>query len=996
MRGGSLWRRAAAAAVLAAAFGLELGAQTYNAIGSGGPLWWFPENDGSYSRHHDRWSLSRVESLNGDWGTATSFPTNPRDTVWVSDVSGAPENTACDLQNGTERRNVGPPYPAGGVTDNRTARTPGGGCAGARGGCAGLQESLHIGEWWQGMKYLGYYNDPTAFAEHFSSRPAYDPALFGWFDVGMKDRGGTVQRPPLYRGGHSVTWINPAYSQWQLWGGGGFSMPCLGLSMVQMHGVEDGGSDKVWPPLPVGADGGECWSSARPLVIRVNSESRCEPNLRERYPYTVRFWTDFDARPPRPAPAWIGGSYGPLFPPDYIAPYPMARRGEVGIFTASELAAAEVPAVPWSPLTYPDPGVSIGTTRSAMPPRFLDPDRVDPFGGATYGAGTMEVYNSDLDATECLELGEPGWDRATGTLVVDCGHGRENSPNTGRVNRAAMAHGTAERSREVGPVDNSRAYGGTGLARRHAGLWAAPAGFGWFEHRNATLGCFFNEVEVDTELPDDAEASRQSWLAEVDAAYAAYLDARARLARCASTDDRCRSAALAAIAAARARGRRAFRIAYGWAVIRDYRRVVLPELFAAFSGASPYGYFAKGDRLVSAGGSRYYQTYVATGRVLGHGGNACVTNMGGGTYNEAVIASIPTRAPGVGFVAHSSIPGQGGPMWYGPAFEEYGAHPEGVEGGHFTQFADVVGRTTPYSEAVINPGSEYPEELRSYRDYNDVRLGSTVWRDFACKTAHTGYYGMGLEALGTSSFDHREYPDQAWLNPDPGVTLGDITATQFSSGTPCVGNAAYDAVGTDGTQRCWDPADGLGAYSSGAHPSGGAGSFKLGYSGDGSSDTGRSGSVDTMRPTSYRMINGSELLDLNLRTSFMHFWLGYRSIDVEREAIWSGYGPWGSANPYKSSWLRSGEAFEGLSPGWCAGSDSCDDAAAPMDWGRLEHQGQLRWYGAISPGGTGGCALAIGGEIDREGSVMETDQQIICLLPIDSIPDGKCPGENLP
>ena len=77
MGSGSVWRRAAAAAVLAAAPGLDLGAQSYNAIGSGGPLWWFPANDTSYSRHHDQWHMSYVEALDDDWTVATSFPTIP-------------------------------------------------------------------------------------------------------------------------------------------------------------------------------------------------------------------------------------------------------------------------------------------------------------------------------------------------------------------------------------------------------------------------------------------------------------------------------------------------------------------------------------------------------------------------------------------------------------------------------------------------------------------------------------------------------------------------------------------------------------------------------------------------------------------------------------------------------------------------------------------------------------------------------------------------------
>ena len=101
-------RRTAAAVLMAAGLGSAVGAQgAYNAIGSGGPLWWFPENDTSYSRHHDRYYMSHVEALNDDWGAATSFPTVAGEQVWVSDISGAPPNSACDVRNGVELVNVG-------------------------------------------------------------------------------------------------------------------------------------------------------------------------------------------------------------------------------------------------------------------------------------------------------------------------------------------------------------------------------------------------------------------------------------------------------------------------------------------------------------------------------------------------------------------------------------------------------------------------------------------------------------------------------------------------------------------------------------------------------------------------------------------------------------------------------------------------------------------------------------------------------------------------
>ena len=1017
MRCSRMFGRVVVAAVLAAAMGASVAAQSYNAIDSGGPLWWFPENDGSYSRHHDRWYISRDEALDGDWEVATSFPTTPRDKAWETHVSGAPPNSACDVQNGTERINVGPPHDDTNVPEVRTVRTPSG-----AGGFAGLQMSLHIGEWWQGMKYRGYYDDPLARAEHFSGpRASYDPLDFGWFDVRMQDGSGAVLRPPLYDGGHSVTWINPVFSQWQLHGGGGFAMPCLGISMVQMHGVEDGGRDQVWPPTPVGADGGECWSSARALVLRANSEARCEPNLAERYAYTVRFWALFDAEPPRPAPPWIGGSHLPLFPSDYAAPYLMARRGEVAVFTVSELARTAAPPVPWAPLRYPGRGAAAGATRPGLQARFLDPNRVDPFGGASYGAGTVSLPlqgDADPNARECIELGEPGWDAANGTLAVDCGHGRENSPTTGHVNRAVMGYGAAERSLEAGPVDNSTLFGGVAVARRPGVVpWAPPAGFSWFEHGNATLACLFLEGEVDSSLPAQAEASRQAKMDEVARQFGIYTTAAVALANC-GANPLCIARALAIMAAARAGGLRAFREAYGWEIILDYREEVIPGMAAALGAARPYGYATP------------RQVLRAAGRVLPDG---CVTSVGGGAYNEALIPSYPTferGSSGTRWAAQSTIPGQGGPMWYGPAFDGYGAHAAGDRGDHYTQFADVVGRTTPYSEAELPPGVDYPEEMRRYAKYNDVRIGSTVWRDFACKTAHGGYYGMGLTALGPTSESHRStspgpgQPDRWWKEADPDVSVGDFTPTQYSSGTPCVNDPAYDARGADGTRRCFElistgrptlsgvgqvgcqggdcSAGGLGAYSTPASPTGHAGFYMLEYSGDGTSDAGRPGSVGAMRPTSYRMLDGSEMFVLDLRSSFFNLRYGYRSLDVERVSIWSGYGPWSSFSGGKgSSWLLTGESYEGVAPGWCSGG-GCDSSQVPMDWGRLEHQGPLAWYGATVPGGTGGCMLSVdraGGVAPGEnpqGSVLEEPQRITCLLPIDAGPDGRCPGENLP
>lgn len=254
-----------------------------------------------------------------------------------------------------------------------------------------------------------------------------------------------------------------------------------------------------------------------------------------------------------------------------------------------------------------------GTRQSELSARFLDPNRPDPFGGTQYGDGTLELYNSDLNTTECLELGEPGWDQVTGTLRVDCAHGRENSPYTGAVNRAAMGYGTQERSREVGAIDNAAPIAERATARRHPGLWTAPDDYGWFEHSSATLGCLLLRAEENgAGLVARAEDFRQFRLYEATANYPGswyegWLRWQAELAQCVTQF--CMARARAGMAAHRAGGLRSFRYAYGWEIIRDYREWTAEEMRNALGAASPYAY-----ALTSA------RRLVANSRMLGRAG----------------------------------------------------------------------------------------------------------------------------------------------------------------------------------------------------------------------------------------------------------------------------------------------------------------------------------------------------------------------------------------
>ena len=113
-----------------------------------GPLWWMPENDASWSRHHDVWRDSPAEvAAPGAW-TSFSLETWAKTQYAGGYDTAAPTNTACDYVNGRAVHNVGPPLrnsdyrvPA----RNRASRKP----DDASGGYGGLQMSLHIGEWWR-------------------------------------------------------------------------------------------------------------------------------------------------------------------------------------------------------------------------------------------------------------------------------------------------------------------------------------------------------------------------------------------------------------------------------------------------------------------------------------------------------------------------------------------------------------------------------------------------------------------------------------------------------------------------------------------------------------------------------------------------------------------------------------------------------------------------------------------------------------------------------
>ena len=282
-------RQLAMAVAWAAALAMTLGAgeplEAFINSRTGGPLWWMPENDENWSRFHDVWHNSADVELAAP-GAATSFPEH---TWAVTRIRGyateAMPNSACDVQNGVVRNNVGPPlnnseYPTGVRPDGaRDPRSP----LDGSGGLGGLQMSVHIGEWWQGL----YFQQTPG--STYSWPSGWNSQQYGSFRVTTKNNDGTE----ILAFGPTGPWDRmTARPGMFLEGGGSGTWGCIGQALVMMHGTPNGGG--VYPDTLTGADGNTCHSQARLFVLRGNTEARCEPDLSQRYELTEDFWEWFE------------------------------------------------------------------------------------------------------------------------------------------------------------------------------------------------------------------------------------------------------------------------------------------------------------------------------------------------------------------------------------------------------------------------------------------------------------------------------------------------------------------------------------------------------------------------------------------------------------------------------------------------------------------------------------------------------------------------------
>ncbi|MDE2905939.1 MAG: hypothetical protein OXQ28_07625 [Acidobacteriota bacterium] len=465
------------------------------------------------------------------------------------------------------------------------------------------------------------------------------------------------------------------------------------------------------------------------------------------------------------------------------------------------------------------------------------------------------------------------------------------------------------------------------------------------------------------------------------------------------------------------------RFAFGWRLIGEYREDVVAEMNAAFTS---------GGYAVTSG----LQDVVFRGTSTALRNGTCYTGpVGAGGFNTRLAPVMWVHGQAVGGLssvvgddgrAGYLVPGYSGRTWYGEPLEVGVNEHEAAGGGQvYGYHTEVRGEATVRAReaAIATAGSDtpYPEDMgHDYTSGVGVRDTPYSFRDFACPTAGSGYYGMGVSAVGPERQDHRESPAAAWRDRDPRIDETDAVS-RYPTGTPCIPEDPsnplapyYNVRGTDGGLRCHESeldADGnfvpsptsVGAYSSADFAGGDGAQWVLEYSGDGSDVTLQPSLERQMRPTSYVVLPhpaatalgapGSQTVTFSATFGQMSSTrTGFLSLDVERAEIWP---IWNLDYDYR---VLSEEAYAGLAPGW-AGTD---EDAAPADAAWIRYDGPVRFFGAMSIGGTGGCTLAPAPALPDGGdqyhiirNVLESDQSVVCLLPVDSAiakPTGACPN----
>ena len=545
---------AGVAGVLCLAAGAPVLAQ-YGPMAYDGPFYWL-----SHDREYQgfRWYEPPLRgwSDSGDpWSAMTSFP----ERIWEFPVGGAPPNDPC-----YEFPFAQPPDPNYGPF--------------------GLQVNQYLAEWWEGTTYFSHPNKPAGWTE----------AKFGFFD--FDPRGDRAQVA-----GNGL----PAGFVGQSTGEAG---ACAAKLMAAARGSGD-----PWESAQQDVPSGEpCMAWPDTYVVRMNLETRCEPDLsvRDIEGYTLRFYDIFD-RWTAPILLPDGVAVPLLFPSDYPAGDAGAlgriwlRRADVGlkqwVNNGDGPYAADFPAS--SVFAGAAGGGGLGAVASLRPEYLeLHQWRLDPSLTAddrrASPRNVLKTYDADGNVvddfitihdlmrgtTECVSLDLASYE-TTQDIAWRCG--AVTSP--GLAYNSLQASGTrysdvgAASPAEVAAILTTATVPGAVGNRQPE----PPGGNFWFEFDTFNIRChagFYSEVDLPLlaaeTVVEHEEAFALAWEefrrvsdlyrfglatdAEYDAAYAHAREVRGMLE--------------------------------GWRVIHAYRDIVHGELLAAVRAAG-YEYAGGGSGL---------------------------------------------------------------------------------------------------------------------------------------------------------------------------------------------------------------------------------------------------------------------------------------------------------------------------------------------------------------------------------------------------------------
>ena len=411
-----------------------------------GPLFW---EELQSSTPGARWIRPprRAHRLGGDG--FTSFP----DRVWSLPLVGAPPNDSCHARG--ER-----------LTTNPYA------------GPYGIQVVQYIGDWWRGLVYRPHVTDLGPLTEMF----------FGYFDFAPR-----AGRSAVSSGGVPRAFAGGA---------------CVARALALLHGsVEEGSWSSATKDIPTGRD---CLATSHFVVLRLNTELRCEPDLSDPddEAFTRAFWDFFDSRTSPTGPV--------IFPSDYEAGTEWLRRVEVGFFGldgGSEGSGGSFAVSGFDSPAYPTGGAPLPSYREFHPDAFglsaeadlRNPLQATDLSGAPTGE-PMRLFDGRAGVEDCLEwnTARPG-ERFEHDWRCD----RENSAMASNEN---LEDG-ARRALEAGPatpMDMTEAEATLPLAHPRMHPFPPPAGAVWTEWNRSMLRCRWNHALL-APLPEQARDRRDFW-----------------------------------------------------------------------------------------------------------------------------------------------------------------------------------------------------------------------------------------------------------------------------------------------------------------------------------------------------------------------------------------------------------------------------------------------------------------------------------------------------